>query len=239
MNLRNNTRRVAHRSRRARTRRPPAARRQGPRHPNATRLPVNRGIPSFNQLQCHFIDEQAAIDFLVSEGIFTIPTCDRCGLAMIPDDVRGTRRYHCRKHTGERKSITGDTFFRHSHVPIHSLLILLYCFILGMNHTSILQFTGLSRETVTQKLREARQLLATVVEFSTEEYRIGGPGRVIQIDESKFGKIKRTKGKRGHPIEGGWVFGGCELSTDEWEMNDYFAVCVADRTSETLLPIIR
>ena len=37
--------------------------------------------------------------------------------------------------------------------------------------------------------------------------RIGGEGRAVQIDESKFGKRKYH---RGHHVEGQWVFGGIE-----------------------------
>ena len=35
--------------------------------------------------------------------------------------------------------------------------------------------------------------------------KIGGPGKRVQIDESKFGKRKYH---RGHRVDGQWVFGG-------------------------------
>jgi len=34
-------------------------------------------------------------------------------------------------------------------------------------------------------------------------YEMGGPGHIVQIDDSKFGKRKYNKGKR---VEGVWVF---------------------------------
>lgn len=37
--------------------------------------------------------------------------------------------------------------------------------------------------------------------------QIGGPGIIVQIDESKIGKRKYHKG---HRVEGQWVFGGIE-----------------------------
>ena len=37
--------------------------------------------------------------------------------------------------------------------------------------------------------------------------KIGGPGKAVQIDESKFGKRKYH---RQHKVEGQWVFGGIE-----------------------------
>ena len=37
--------------------------------------------------------------------------------------------------------------------------------------------------------------------------KIGGPGKTVQIDESKIGKRNYH---RGHHVEGQWVFGGIE-----------------------------
>ena len=60
---------------------------------------------------------------------------------------------------------------------------------------------------------------------------IGGPGTTVEIDESKFGKIKYHQGRK---IEGKWVFGGlCR------ETKACFLVPVERRDKETLLPIIR
>ena len=41
--------------------------------------------------------------------------------------------------------------------------------------------------------------------------QIGGCGKHVEIDESKFGKRKHW---RGHHVEGAWVFGGVER---EWK----------------------
>ncbi|KAI8326421.1 hypothetical protein GQ54DRAFT_294870, partial [Martensiomyces pterosporus] len=38
--------------------------------------------------------------------------------------------------------------------------------------------------------------------------KYGGPGVVVEIDESKFGKRNNNRGKR---VEGVWVFGGIEI----------------------------
>ena len=59
---------------------------------------------------------------------------------------------------------------------------------------------------------------------------IGGPGSIVEIDESKFGKRKYH---RGHRVEGQWVFGGYERETGK-----SFLVPVERRDAETLLPII-
>lgn len=60
--------------------------------------------------------------------------------------------------------------------------------------------------------------------------KIGGPGHVVETDESKFGKRKFNKGR---PVEGCWVLGGIDRET-----KDTFFQVVPDRSTETLLPIL-
>ena len=42
--------------------------------------------------------------------------------------------------------------------------------------------------------------------------KLGGEGKIVQIDESKFGKRKYH---RGHHVEGQWVFGVIEEDRKE------------------------
>jgi len=66
-----------------------------------------------------------------------------------------------------------------------------------------------------------------------EDYsvKIGGPNKIVEVDESKFG---RRKYHRGHPVKFQWVFVGVECQSGET-----FLVPVPDRTSDTLMAIIR
>ena len=61
---------------------------------------------------------------------------------------------------------------------------------------------------------------------------IGGPGKIVEIDESLFTKIKHSRGKQ-LKIKRIWVFGGVERGT----RNCFFFV-VKDRKKETLLSLI-
>ena len=45
------------------------------------------------------------------------------------------------------------------------------------------------------------------ISLMEDSQSIGGEGKVVQIDESKFGKPKYH---RGHHVEGQWVFGRIE-----------------------------
>lgn len=68
-----------------------------------------------------------------------------------------------------------------------------------------------------------REVCMTV--FLNENERIGGIGKIVEVDESKFG--------RGKPVKGEWVFGGVERGT-----NKCFFRVVEDRMKETLLSVI-
>ncbi len=60
---------------------------------------------------------------------------------------------------------------------------------------------------------------------------LGGNGRLVEIDESLFGKRKYGKGERDH--EGVWVLGGVERITGRC-----FLKAVEVRNTETLAPIL-
>ena len=61
--------------------------------------------------------------------------------------------------------------------------------------------------------------------------QVGGIGKHVEIDESKFGKRKYW---RGHHVDGAWVFGGCER-----ESGKVFMEVVEKRDAETLMPLIK
>ncbi|KAL5499331.1 hypothetical protein EMCRGX_G010543 [Ephydatia muelleri] len=63
-----------------------------------------------------------------------------------------------------------------------------------------------------------------------ETEKIGGVGKVVEIDESKFGKRKYNRGRR---REGQWVLGGVERGSDE-----VFMQIVPSRDAATLFPVI-
>jgi len=64
-----------------------------------------------------------------------------------------------------------------------------------------------------------------------EDWKIGGEGVIVEIDESKFGKRKYN---RGHHIEGVWVIGGIERSTER----RFFVRVVDTRDSETIADVL-
>ena len=53
---------------------------------------------------------------------------------------------------------------------------------------------------------------------------IGGPNKIIEIDESKIG---RRKYNRGHPVQGQAVFGGVELPPPTSPRDSLHVLCIS------------
>ncbi|GFU02129.1 mitotic-spindle organizing protein 2A [Trichonephila clavipes] len=87
----------------------------------------------------------------------------------------------------------------------------------------------LNKNTVIDWFMFCREVCMNAV--VNESVKIGGVNVIVEIDESKFGKMKYGKGK---PVDGKWVFGGIERGT-----NRCFFRVVERRTKEELLCVIK
>ena len=94
---------------------------------------------------------------------------------------------------------------------------------------TISQDTGLAPHSTVDWSSFCRQVCIDAV--TTDFQPIGGVGKIVEIDESLFGKLKYGRGERKN--RGQWVFGGVERDT-----GNCFLVPVETRNAATLLPII-
>ena len=127
------------------------------------------------------------------------------------------------------------SWFSGSRLSIEKVLALTYAWAHKFTTTQAVHETSLddettSTETVIDWYNYCREVCADRI-MNHHAGPIGGPGTTVEIDESKFGKMKYHRGRK---IEGKWVFGGlCR------ETKACFLVPVERRDKETLLPIIR
>ena len=107
------------------------------------------------------------------------------------------------KACGKKVSFRHGSWFPNSNLSLETIVRLTYFwgyraeqeFVkheLGISHTTIVDWYNFSREVCISILESFSQL-------------IGGPSKVVEIDESIFGKRKFRKGRR---ADGVWVFGG-------------------------------
>ena len=86
------------------------------------------------------------------------------------------------------------------------------------------------RDTIGSLFQRLRNVCTVVLK--KHEIKIGGPGRIIEIDESCFAKVKHNRGKDMHTLTKRqvWLFGMiCRVT------NAIYLEIVPDRTGFTLL----
>ena len=70
----------------------------------------------------------------------------------------------------------------------------------------------------------------------TEDEKLGGEGRIVEIDESKFGQRKY---QRGCAVNGQWVFGGIERDSKRCFLQVHATIlCVHYYFSDCYLELI-
>ena len=94
---------------------------------------------------------------------------------------------------------------------------------------TVRKWVGINKNTIVDWFNFCREVCAVYMD-QIETEKIGGVGKVVEIDESKFGKRKYNRGRR---REGQWVLGGVERGSDEM-----FMQIVPSRDAATLLPVI-
>ena len=168
---------------------------------------------------------------------------------------RGTPqyRYQCNKRECKKAGVKNTvylkagTWFGGSHITLPKSLLMAYCFVYQMDYNateretsigsddsedeSIIKKTKLtSTETISDYRSYCREVCIDVLQTEENDVQIGGEGKIVEIDESLFGKQKDHKGR---PVHGKWVFGGICRETKE----KFFKIVQA-RDSATLIPLI-
>ena len=101
-----------------------------------------------------------------------------------------------------------------------------YYWLTGVKSKALQIITGHSTKTIAYYFTHFRMLVSDSLDL--EDIIIGGEGITVEIDEAKFGK---NKYHRGHPVNGAWILGGVERTSER----KLFLIDVPDRTANTLL----
>ncbi|XP_023216113.1 uncharacterized protein LOC111618774 [Centruroides sculpturatus] len=122
-------------------------------------------------------------------------------------------------------------FFSHSHISLVTLWRFIFSLLVWKppRQATLHRFLGLSNRTIVDWYSFYREVCVHDVSSQTE--KLGGEGRVVEVDEAKIGRRKYNKGRI---IEGQWIFGGIER-----ESRKRFLVPVETRDSQTLLSVLK
>ena len=185
-------------------------------------------IPTVKELKNILFDEDEALAFMLENNILYRPgTCISCDgrVSRYKTNWRCTRKL-CRKSV----SIYTGSCFEQSKLKLCDSLFIAYLWLCGDSPKAICIKTGHSPQTITRNIMFLQKVVSKKI--WEIKVKIGGPGIVVEIDESKFG---RRKYNRGHAVDGAWVLGGVERT----EVRGMFAVIVPDRRAETIMKVIK
>ena len=183
-----------------------------------------------------FADESATINELRQRYLLRTAMQCNCGVQMEEIKDRGTAGiiFRCTiRNCRKRRSIREGSFFSGSKLSLINQMILIYTFSHGWSEDLIMREFGYSRNTVVDWMRYCREICMTVVENDMSGM-IGGPGLIVEIDETV---IVRRKYDRGRMLRTQWMVGGIERNTDGL-YGKCFVKFVDDRRANTLDLII-
>ena len=188
---------------------------------------------------CYICSCQSSLfDFLRSHDLLFDFTgkCEVCsaGTVHLIKDKRRADNYSWRCsncNCGYHHTLRKHSFFSGSKLSLEKILKIVYYWTYQYPQDIVIHETGLSNHTVIDFFNFCREVCSVIIKEHSEP--IGGVGKVVEIDESKFGKRKYNRGKR---VEGVWVFGGIERDSNPPKC---FFTPVTDRSAATLIPIIK
>lgn len=220
-------------------------------------LPVN-----FNRrrLSIHLVNQETALKWVVDKKLLPAKKeCRNCSKDMslkFGSKVGPLGAFVCKNRScclrDKQIARSKDTWFSHTHLSVSEVMSLTYSFarlesyqIAKFEAASDAYFDGmntllLSNHTIADWYTFCRKIVIDSFDQKlTNLGLIGGPGIVVQIDESKFGKRKYHKGRR---VLGHWVLGMIANESEDLRIE----ICpISDdcpeggRSTEDLVPLIK
>jgi len=167
-------------------------------------------VEPYHKLKNLFDNEDDALLYLLrNDYINEYKTCNKCGSETklyLNKKLFICKSYKCRKSI----SPLNGTIFSKLKLPLNIQLHIL-CYFLGkVPNTFISSWLNIDKNTVTSYTKLFRKYIKNK-ELMTPSKRLGGIGKIVEMDETKSAKRKYNKGRR---IEGAWVIGGIERSAN-------------------------
>src|SRR5260363_378943 len=189
----------------------------------------NRGIPARYEIKGILEDELECIKYLQELGIiYKQLDCPECRKPM---KIRDNKLFYCNKRDCRKsQSIFTNSWFENARLSVNKIFEIYYLWLLKVPMISMSIYTGSATSTITNHVNNIRDLMGTQVQLHKQ--KIGGPGIIVEIDETKIG---RNKYHRGKPVQGVWVYGAVER-TDQRRI---FVTEIPDKKESTLLQIIK
>ena len=154
----------------------------------------------------------------------------RRNMHIIRDRSKRDKYKFCCPKCQATQSIRKDSFFKKSNLGIDDILCIIFCWSAQLSVKSTVIMANVCRNSVCQWYQFIREKCSEAL-LNDVNYKFGGPGVVVQIDESVLAKRKYNVGRN---VTQQWIFGLYDTTTKCSHVQ-----LVDDRRAETLIPIIQ
>lgn len=185
---------------------------------------------------CYFFDsktDKELLQCLVALNYLKKPSkCSKCRVMMVlrrNSSYKNNHCYQCPK-CNRKSGLFEGTFFEQTRLTVQVIMQLLFCWSAHASPSVTTNLTSQRIGTVCQWFRFFRDICSFKLS-SIPTIQLGGPGHIVQIDESL---VARAKYHRGRNVPERWVFGMLDTSTKKGVI-----LFVDARTREVLIPLIQ
>nr|XP_047123618.1 uncharacterized protein LOC124806602 [Hydra vulgaris] len=179
------------------------------------------------------IKEEKLVDFLQQKRLMPLQKLCLCGQRMLVQNYERCQEKHIwRCNTCKKtKSIRAGFFESSTSLSVSLILQLMFLWILEVPVTAASEVVGVNEKTSIQWYQYFRDICSFKTMDVAAANQLGGPGLIVEIDESLFFKRKYNVG---HNVEKHWIFGAFDVTSKKGYLRR-----VEDRTAQTLVPIIQ
>ena len=160
-----------------------------------------------------FGGQDAVFNYLFDIGLLnkTCPVCKKEARVYFEPD-RSIQRYWCKCNKSKISCATNTALDFNGIEKIPLFIFVLQCFCLGINVKSIIALTGADYRTINKYIESLREALSAAAKQEQKEGRLklGGPGKVVEVDEMPICRRKYESSKR-TAKEGIWIVGLTEV----------------------------
>jgi len=158
------------------------------------------------------------------------PLCRTCMKYLsLQKNGKSERVWRCSTHKGNTMSIRDGSYFSQSKLPIVKILQIIYLWSLNTSIKNIVIMCKISERVAIQWCHLIRNICSQWL--LDNPYQIGGPGIVVEVDETVISKTRSPKANTASEM---WIFEGfCRTS------GRGFMELIPDRHPHTLLPMVQ
>lgn len=196
---------------------------------------------SFKELCNFLLNDEISFHFALQNNLIKRNRICDCGgelIWAIDNSEKYGYRFRCsksRKICKNSYSILHGTWFWKSNLSLTDQILIIYCYCLEISSCQLKGMINISSSNTTADWMNYFNDICAIYLSETNNEKIGGIGRIVEIDESLIFKRKNNRGRISvSQQEKTWLFGGiCR------ETKDTFFKLVSDRTESTLMQVLQ